>query len=416
MAVRALEQLVYDAVKDNVVLKSYLKWAYQFVGSTLSRAKVDTSLRLVERPGTFFGFHDKSPWSPTGRLLLGHGIRGMDVGDGWRRGEPVEITVFDGEDWAEETVIAETAAWNWQQGSQLQWMGSDNEIIYNDFRDGACRAVFHDVTSQRETVLQFPVAAVSPDGAWTASICFETLGEAMDGYGYAFAETGSMSNVEPATLLIQPRDRDQGKQMRIELEDLDSNLDPPRDEGIDFFSHCLFSPDGTRLLFLRRHAIPNRRLQSELFCVSLKDCAIRRIGFYDMVSHFSWVGTDRVVAFANTEEAGDGFYLVDLATDAVTDWSERLNRRDGHPHTTPDGSKIVFDTYPDRKRDQRLFLWTEGDEQATELARIPSPMKYWDTDRVDLHPRIRQDGAYIAFDAGYLGKRSLVTARLPNSV
>jgi Tol biopolymer transport system component len=103
-----------------------------------------------------------------------------------------------------------------------------------------------------------------------------------------------------------------------------------------------------------------------------------------------------------------------LETDNIADWSERLNRRDGHPHATPDGATVVFDTYPDAKRHQRLFLWNDGDEEAQQIARIPSPMKYWDTDRVDLHPRIRRDGAYLAFDAGYSGVRSLVTARLPH--
>jgi hypothetical protein len=288
-------------------------------------------------------------------------------------------------------------------------MGTEGDLVYNDFRNGTCRGVIQNPGRDRERTLEYPVAAVSPDGTRYASVCFRTFGRAMEGYGYAFEPMDAVSNVPPETLLIFDRN---GGERRLEIEDLPSDLTREKGDAIDFFSHCLFSPDGTRLLALRRQARTNRRLRSEMFCIDLPNGGVRRVGFDNMVSHFTWLGSDTILAYANTESDGDGFYRVDLHTDAVTNWTERLNNRDGHPHATPDGGKLVFDTYPDRTRHQHLFEWKKGMTEAEELASIPSPMKFWGANRVDLHPRVRADGRYVAFDAGLGGTRSLVTAAL----
>lgn len=411
MALNFVERVVYEAVKDNVVVKNHVKWLYQLIFSTLSPSEVETDLTLTERPRTFFGFHDKSPWSSDGHRLLGHSIEGAGNGSGWRKGEPVEISVFHGENWTQPTTVSRTRAWNWQQGSQLQWLGDQNKIVYNAFRDSVCRAVVQDLDTGSETVLNYPIAAVSPNGRRYASICFETFGRAMDGYGYAFEATQSISNVPSGMLLLVPSE---GSETRIALDDLDSQIEPRSDDTINFISHCLFSPDGERLLFLRRQYRPNRRLRSEMFCVNVARESIQRIGFKNMVSHFTWLGPDRLLAYANTEEGGDGFYIADVDAQTVTERTNRFNERDGHPHATPTGDVVVFDTYPDRARYQHLFIWREGEKQAQTIAKFPSPMKFWGASRVDLHPRVRADGEYIAFDAGFGGTRSLVTAKLPS--
>jgi hypothetical protein len=409
MAFNVIEKAAYQVVKDNVALKNAIKWVYQWIGATVSSSRLQTSLALTNRPQTFFGFHDKSPWSNDGRYLLGHRIQGDGTGQNWQQGKRVAIYLFTGEHWTEPSQLASTRAWNWQQGSQLQWTGFENEVVYNDFRGGTCRAVIQYPDHDSEHVLQYPVAAMAPDGQRYASICFRTFGRAMYGYGYAFEALHAESNVPPRTLLIVERG---GENTRIQIEDLPDTF-RQIDKGIDFFSHCIFAPDGERLLFLRRQAQPNKRLRSEMFCIDLPSGPIHRVGFKDMVSHFSWLGANAVLAYANTETGGDGFYRVDVETGAIKDWSERLNDRDGHPHATPDGSTLVFDTYPDRARKQQLFYWKEGMERAEQVAAIPSPMKFWGPVRVDLHPRVRADGRYVAFDTGFGGTRSLVTAELP---
>ena len=408
---KSIENAIYDRVKDNVRLKNGLKWVYQRLFSGLSSSSVETDLSLTERPQAFFGFHDKSPWSNDGALLLGHEAPGDGTGEAWKDGCPIGILLFEGERWTHSTRVARTRAWNWQQGAQLQWMGPGREIVFNDFRDGANVGVIYDLDTGRERVLPSPVAAVSPDGQRYASVCFETFGRAMDGYGYAFGETGATSPVDPATLILQGRE---GGERRVTLADVPTRIEPSEDpDRIDFFSHCLFSPEGERVLFLRRQSRPNRRLRSELFSVHVDDGAIRRVEFENMVSHFTWLGPETILAYANTRSGGDGFYVADAASGEVTPWVPHPDGRDGHPHAPPDGNRVVFDTYPDRARRQHLYLWDRGAGPPREIASLFSPMKFWGTSRVDLHPRIRADGTFIAFDAGRRGTRSLVTARLP---
>jgi hypothetical protein len=410
---KSIENAIYDRVKDNVRLKNGLKWVYQWLFSGLSSSSIETDLSLSERPQAFFGFHDKSPWSKDGTLLLGHEAPGDGAGEAWRDGRPIDILLFEGERWTESTRVARTRAWNWQQGAQLQWMGPGRKIVFNDFRDGASVGVICDLDAGRERVLSYPVAAVSPDGRRYASVCFETFGRAMDGYGYAFKATGATSPVEPATLVLRERE---GGETHITLADLATGFEPSQNpDEIDFFSHCLFSPEGDRLLFLRRQSRPNRRLRSELFSLDVEENAIQKIAFEDMVSHFTWLGPEKILAYANTRDGGDGFYVADASSGQVAPWSPNLNDRDGHPHAIPNGERVVFDTYPDRMRHQHLYLWDEGEERPHEIASLYSPMKFWGESRVDLHPRIRSDGEFISFDAGYSGTRSLVTARLPPS-
>lgn len=408
-----VEQFVHGLLRDRVRLKNIVKWVYQFVFSSLPGSRKETSLPLEERRRAFFGFHDKSPWSSDGTVLLGHTFEGEGVGDRWKEGEPVGISIFTGPNWTERIPVAQTRAWNWQQGAQLQWVGSGRRIVYNDFRNGACVGVVRDVEAGEETLLEHPVAAVSAEGSRYASICFETFGRAMPAYGYAFGPTASASTVAPCELIV--RDLSGGPQVTVSLEDLQSQLTPrPASEVVDFFSHCLFSPNETKLLFLRRQARPNRRLRSELFCVDLEQGHVRRMQFGDMVSHFTWLSNDNALAFANTEQDGDGFYIADTETGAVSTATSRFNNRDGHPHATPNGDRVVFDTYPDRRRYQRLFLWEKGAGRSRVLATLYSPMKFWGPSRADLHPRLREDGAYVSFDASFSGTRSLVTARLPS--
>ena len=413
MMLKSIEEAVYDRVKDNVRLKNGVKWIYQRLFSALSRSRVETELSLIKRPQAFFGFHDKSPWSGNGELLLGHAVPGDGAGEGWREGHPIDILLFEGARWKQSTRIARTRAWNWQQGAQLQWMGGGREVVFNDFREDTCVGVVLDLDAGRERLLKYPVAAVSPGGRQYASVCFKTFGRAMDGYGYAFEATGSASIVEPSTLIVRDRE---GGETHIALADLSTRFEPSQNpDEIDFFSHCLFSPEGDRLLFLRRQSRPNRRLRSELFSLDIGENSIQKIAFEDMVSHFTWLGPEKILAYANTRDGGDGFYVADARSGQVTRWDPNPNGRDGHPHAIPSGERVVFDTYPDRTRHQHLYLWNEGKECPREIASLYSPMKFWGESRVDLHPRIRSDGEFISFDAGYSGTRSLVTARLPPS-
>jgi hypothetical protein len=127
------------------------------------------------RAYTGFFFYQILQFDTTGRYLLGmkvyvqnRVVRPDDRGD---------IGVIDLKDENKWTKIGETTAWNWQQGSRLQWRPQSEEIVWNDrSADGAhyvCR-VLNFRTGKRRT-LPRPIYAISPDGATALTHDFERM-------------------------------------------------------------------------------------------------------------------------------------------------------------------------------------------------------------------------------------------------
>jgi len=398
-----MERLIYDLVKDRPWLKDILKKCYQGIFSLAGRHKEYLPGDMVIRPNCFFGFHDKSPWSTDNSMLLAHRFVGLG-NESESATSPVDIVVFTGSDWSEVRTIATTRAWNWQQGAQLQWKG-DN-ILFNDFVDGQCRAVEMDTSGNLIKIHPYAVAAVSSTDMAMAAFCFKHFGDVMPGYGYDFEGAAASSNIASDALLIV----DQANNVEAQIEGdtlppivLDETL-----RGTPFISHALFSPSGSKLAFMRRLAVPGRRRRSALFIIDRDTGAVARVPFKDMVSHFCWLGNNALFAYANTDN-GDGYYHYQCDSDALTPFSPVLGSVDGHPHADAAGKLIVFDTYPDKHRLQRLALLDIENSTVSELARPYSPMKFWGNKRVDLHPRIRPDGEYVCVDCSTNGVRSLAT-------
>jgi len=88
--------------------------------------------RVGAGPGHhFFGYYNKHPWDYSGRYLLAQQVS-MFTADLTGK-ERAEVGFFDLHDNDRFYSIGETSSWNWQIGSQLQWLQgrTDRHIIYN---------------------------------------------------------------------------------------------------------------------------------------------------------------------------------------------------------------------------------------------------------------------------------------------
>src|SRR3546814_9279822 len=79
----------------------------------------------------FFGYYNKSTWDRENRRVLALQVPTMDA-----RLHPeleAQVGYFDTEQGDRFHVVDTTCAWNWQMGTQLQWVDgiSDSKIIYN---------------------------------------------------------------------------------------------------------------------------------------------------------------------------------------------------------------------------------------------------------------------------------------------
>ena len=95
-------------------------------------------------PGYFFGFHDKNPWSYDNSKLLAHRFDVEKSTSQLEKG-PIDVGYFED---CEYHVIGVTNAWNWQQGSTLQWAGNTNKVVYNDIEQGKCVARIVDLDTE----------------------------------------------------------------------------------------------------------------------------------------------------------------------------------------------------------------------------------------------------------------------------
>src|SRR5699024_3374722 len=79
----------------------------------------------------------------------------------------------------------------------------------------------------------------------------------------------------------------------------------------------------------------------------------------DMVSHSYWKDNSTIISYAKKHDTGNGYFLL---KDKTQEYEHVLKELivDGHPSYSPDGSKLVTDTYPNRARVQSIFLVQNG--------------------------------------------------------
>ena len=322
--------------------------------------------------------------------------------------DPATLGLVDVEtgDWLP---LAETRAWNFQQGCMAHWLGTspDSLIIYNDLRHGRFVAVIRNVFSEDERTVPHPVSAVSPDGKYAVSINFARLRHTRTDYGYggdgqeahmaeAFPDGDGLSLVDlttgNATLILSIAD------VRSLVPDLPA-------EGREYFNHTLFSRDGTKIFFLAR-AIPERNTVA--FTVNrdgsnLQPCFPQGEGWGG--SHFDWLSGDRLMVTAKYQGALDSHILFTIGARDYRRLGDGLLDFDGHGTFSPDGEWMVTHTYPDRLHENKVFLLDMRTQAVLPMGRFLEPPEFHGYWRCDIHPRWSPAGRYIGFNSTHTGSR-----------
>src|SRR5688572_14674048 len=176
------ERFLHSYIKKNPKLKNVLRDAYQTVLSKVPVKDFIINNSLINRPGYFFGFHDKSPWNHDDSMLLANrfNIPNRSI----TRDDSIDVGIFSGKDFLEFTPLAITKSFNWQQGCLSQWLGRKNHIIFNSFDGLKNISIVIDAEGKEVTRFDKPVAAVSPDGRCMLSYDFSRLALYAKGYGY----------------------------------------------------------------------------------------------------------------------------------------------------------------------------------------------------------------------------------------
>jgi len=410
-----LERIVYNLLKDNTALKLIIKRIYQTLFLIIKPKKVTCNFEMTVAEGYFFGFHDKSPWSINNSYILAH-----KIGSTWKdfphEDSEIEVGYFTDNRLNEFITIGRTKCWNWQQGSMLQWLGNKELIIYNNWYGNGVVSAIVDLQGKPVKTIPFPTGAVSQDGRFIASYDFERLNIGMYGYGYA-----------NESVRIKSTDTDIPGNLGFTIYDLDNDIivtkssifhineslkDRKLTDGYLFVTHFLFSPGCERIFFLLRSYKKGRRLVSRIISCDLDGSNLHVFQTGNMVSHFTLVNNDKVLAYCSNVDEREGYYLFTDRNDDYQSIGEEFYSYDGHPQYSTANNSFVTDSYPNRRRLQELSIFNLDDNKKFVVGRYFSPMSYINELRCDLHPRWDRAGQKICIDSTFTGQRALCIVEL----
>lgn len=394
------------------VLKSKLKKTYQYLNYILHKPKSKShSIFPFQRIGreemsSFFGYYDKSPMDSSGKYILFHSIdKTVNKPDCQKS---IHIDIYDVETKA-VTKVAESKAYNWQQGARAQWINKD-EFIFNDF-DGKSfiSKVVNIEKKENNRTYCFPVYDCYKD-QFALSLNFDRLAQLRPDYGYFnLDDSTSVSDLENDGLFY------------LDLVSNDVQLILPLNKLVDSstedcthkINHIMISPDGCKVMFLHRYFNTSGQRFDRLIVTDLSNPMDYTVLSDDgMVSHCFWKGNKQIVGYLRDEVLGDQYYLIDLSDCKKTILnSEKLNNfGDGHPHIH--SNLMIFDTYPNKSRMKQLMLYNFNNQSLQKLGEFFESFEYYGETRCDLHPRMNVDGTKVFFDSVHDGRRYLYMMEL----
>ena len=360
----------------------------------------------------FFGYYEKSPWDTTGHYMLGMAVPFAD-----REPTPADAATIGLIDTAHENAgaawrpVAQTRAWNWQQGCMLQWMPTapDRLIVYNARQTARFLGVVLDVRTGAERVLSRPVYALSPRGDAAMSLNFSRIARTRPGYGYDGIPDPGRDVPAPEDDGVWRLDVTTGEsRLVLSIAQVAAVRPQPDMDGAEhWINHAQFSTDGSRFAFLhrwRRPAEPGWR--TRLFTAGPDGSGLCLLAEEGMVSHYDWRDPSHLLAWARCDGT-DRYWLFADRSKERTVVGEGVLTCDGHCSYSPDRRWILTDTYPDAEHRRTLLLYRPEDGARVELGRFYSPPELAGPVRCDLHPRWSRDGRQVCIDSAHEGSRQM---------
>jgi hypothetical protein len=412
-----IELVVYNVLKRNPNLKLRVRNLYQRLCDFAPVKDADSPYEIIPRENSFFGFHDKCPWSPDNTRLLGNRF---DTPLRMPRSDDrLTVGYFNGEGYQAFKTISETRAWNWQQGCMLQWVGATDNFIFNDFDGDSHVARIYDTSGNLKTTLPVAIGAVSPDGRWALSYSFERCNVYSPGYGYANGTDPEISVERPLTHGLQLVNISSGQaQCLFSVKEIAAlQPDSSMEGAFHYLTHCQFAPSGQRFVFFQRWIKDFNYLRTRMISCDLSGKDLFVFPTDGMVSHVAWKDDRRVLAYARVRQKGDRYVLFEDGNEDFSVVGENHFNSDGHPSYSPDRRWILTDTYPDRFRICYLVLYDTQTDRRYNLAKLKSPRAFasprFETNwHCDLHPRWNRTGDVVCFDSAHTGRRALCTMRV----
>ncbi len=387
----------------------------------------------------FFGYYDKSPLDAGCTRLLAQ--RTPFINRMPEAGEAIEVGFFDFPNGTTLNTLAATTAWNWQQGSMLQWLGPDfsRRILYNDIREGSYHAIVLDLDTGAEQVLPMAAYTVTSDGKYALCVDYERLYWYRPGYNYQGPpRPAKQKPYDPDDGIWRMSLADGALQRIISIDDVMALGRVSSMEGAThYLEHLMINPANSRFVFLHRWLNVDGGIVARLITADMDGANLFVLNDSGRMSHFCWRNDETVFGYGGTSTAFNKlrrqkaiakhiikpllplYHRLFPAGGAVsrqvtgdcyqimkdhTCNHERIDRailpEDGHPTFRPGSpSTIINDTYPNENGDCRLYLFdVESRKPIAETIIASDPAVRATGYRCDLHPKWSFDGRYVAID------------------
>lgn len=373
--------------------------------------------RLTREPDHyFFGYYDNQPFSADNEYHLAHRIKFMNrMQTGSDMAELGMIRLRDNA-WIP---VAETYAWNFQQGSMYQWRaGHPDEVVYNVLYGGQYKSVVQNIRIGETRILPRALANISPDGRFGLAVNFPRIYWFRPGYGYAGLPDPWAGDNHPADDGVYLVDLDSGEdKMVISLDDLYRIAEPyfqsENEKNFKFVvNHINFNTDGSRFLMLFRGKRDGMPGWCTYTITANADGSDPYLLLEDFSSHYHWFDPNHVAIYSKTFKAHEfGLWMYTDRTHEARLVEPRLTMpTDGHLSFSPDRRYMLNDTYPQNGY-RKLFLYDIARDKTVKLGEFlvrPTTDYMANGDmRCDLHPRWNRDGSMISFDSIHEGHRHI---------
>jgi hypothetical protein len=390
----------------------------------------------------FFGFHDICPWDEDEKYILALEADFLDHPP--RAGDKATIGIIDTANESSFKKIAETRAWNFQQGCRQQWLpGRKNTIIYNDREGDAFISKTLDIGTGETRSFPMATYAIHPSGNYGLGLNFARLNE-YGGYGY---RGGTFKEGEDGIWRI---DFETGEtELLISIKNIADQVgtETVNTEG-HYLTHVTFNRSGTKIAFIHKWEMKDGGVRNKFITANADGTNAHAHPV--QVTHYDWKNDKEILAFGRKREAitklreknvfanpifrpllwfvrktrkglrqhlvGDRYFLINETTKGVMPIGVGVLTEDGHPSFSPNENLVITDTYPDGKHYRTLILYnweTGGRKDLAKLYSLPNKSynveNDWDISemRSDFHPRWNRSGTKVCFDSVHEGDKQM---------
>ena len=387
-------------------LRESVAYLYQAVLAVVSRAApLAAAVPMRRVRGCFFGFHDKCPWDAPMQRILCHRV---PTDASFRDASPIEVGFVHAGDLRFEP-LAETRAWNWQQGAMLQWTGAD-DIVFNAWDGGT--PVTRVLRGARSLTHPGHICAVARVGELSLGYSFTRPRRCAADYAYWFGSAPPFDEdrapVEDGLFLT---DLESGtRRLLTSIKALASSVNS---ESADyhFITHATFNRSASSFAHYHRWRAAGGPLRTRLL-VSATSGELLGVAPIGSPSHYCWDGDDALI-ITDSDSGGACYSRWVVGEARAVGLSPLLLQDDGHPQVSPaDPRLLITDTYPDRWRRQSLLLADRSSGEVCCLLQEVIDLRFRRENRCDYHPRWRPDGRQVCVDTSGDGTRSLAILEL----